>query len=93
MTLAEFLLARLAEDEVLALSAQEMEIGNVPRSHPWAVFGPARVLADVEAKRLIISMLDTSGEDYYVGGLSIGILDALAEPYRDHPDFENTELG
>lgn len=48
---------------------------------------PARLLLDIESKRKILAMLDTSGEDYYLGGLSLGIMDALAEPYRDHPDY------
>lgn len=53
--LAAFLLARIAEDEVVALSARDLDVGGVPRSHPWAVFGPDRVVADCNAKRRILA--------------------------------------
>jgi hypothetical protein len=57
---------------------------------------PARVLAEIEAKRRIVglmaSMLDAAEGDFEVdhyGGLSAAedTLELLALPYADHPDY------
>ena len=71
MTLAEFLLARIAEDEAVAKSVHEVE----PKSAA-AVFtslaaptgtvemSPARVLAECEAKRRIVELHSNAGADW-----------------------------
>jgi hypothetical protein len=46
-----------------------------------ARWDPARVLAEVEAKRAILRHEDVHGEGDYV-------LQALAQPYAGHPDFD-----
>ena len=62
-----------------------------------ARWDPARVLADVAAKRAIVDMHETcgTGSGYcddgghgYSDGLGCGILDYLAQPYAQHPDWQ-----
>lgn len=58
-------------------------------------FHPARVLAEVEAKRRIVEDCsgDTPGSVYYLenpdvtDGLNCRVLCLLALPYADHPDY------
>ncbi len=96
MTLDEFLLARIAEDEVVAK--------DVPGTYDekglswWGEYGhlsvsPARVLAECEAKRRIVELL---AEDWRISRekLPPGLADheplllrLLALPYTDHPDY------
>jgi hypothetical protein len=136
--LAEFLLARIAEDETVARRAETFAVRRTTRSADgaygdpirhvqtpnaqatriyvaWAVdsdgwspsesgthegatallerYGPARVLAECEAKRRIVAEHDdqhscTSWElasaEPYVG---CSVLRLLALPYADHPDY------
>jgi len=63
MTLIEFLLARIAEDEVVARACPrtEMRIGTIDRRGDHALVAhvarwePTRVLAECESKRLIVA--------------------------------------
>jgi hypothetical protein len=126
MTLTEFLLARIAEDEAVAehtggsqkrwekepypggdygyrmrfpssthISDWSRDVGSgyFPVTEHIARHDPARVLAECEAKRRIVEEL------CYVGGPgepewvpydldSQSILQLLAAPYANHPDFD-----
>lgn len=83
MTLAEFLTARLDEDEAAAR--------EVSRRWPW---DPARVLADVAAKRAIVAKWHSLAEQAdhpTIGAHCTGVgltLHLLAQPYSSHPDFD-----
>jgi hypothetical protein len=96
--LAEFLLARIAEDHSAAFFAQQDEqlMGSLAdqavargdhrgtHAHRWS---PARVLAECEAKRRIVEVdwrADDSGEATLV---QQDVLRLLALPYADHPDY------
>jgi hypothetical protein len=88
MELTEFLLARIAEDERGARQAQADPHGchDVLAAYfddtdeTWR-FTHARVLAECEAKRLLIEIDGRQAKDK-------GILAALALPYADHPDYD-----
>jgi len=112
--LADFLLARIAEDEraaadeavarahsgtvVLgpayddhpareAIREQLQEsVTALQRVRPWtAIYDPARVLAECEAKRKIVEQVrDPAWSSYAVRDLVLG---NLALPYADHPDY------
>jgi hypothetical protein len=82
MTLIEFLLARIAEDEA-----------GAERADYIADFNPARVLAECESKRRIVD--ECTGGLYWNVGCSEGhegnfenILALLAAVYADHPDYQ-----
>lgn len=79
MTLADFLLARIAEDEA----------GVIPE---WQFGTPSRVLAECDAKRQIVDMcgyhLEFSGDVTPASDdLATATLHFLALPYADHPDY------
>lgn len=113
MTLTEFLLARLAEDEhaaeywfladVRAWSADGNDVrwaggfiaegvGDHVADH-IARHNPARVLADVEAKRRIVEALSheppPSGSEW-ARLTNFNLHALLALPYADHPDFDES---
>lgn len=86
--LPEFLLARFAEDENTARFA--------PSTAEWAwrpetpgplsplalaLPDPARIVADCEAKRRIVQACN------YDGMTADHVLECLALPYSDHPDY------
>ena len=85
MTLAEFLLARIAEDEQVARSSlathEEGEpwgYGHLPDDGPHiARWSPARVLAECAAKREIV--------ERFVAWDAVRL---LAAPYSAHPDYD-----
>ncbi len=81
MTIVEFLLARIAEEENVArLAAARPEAAmNITRWHP------TRVLAECAGKREIIEL---HGSLTYGNGDPAGddVLGALALPYSHHPD-------
>jgi hypothetical protein len=113
VTLTEFLLARIAEDELAARIANvsqtwstdetaccvmvEHDYGdNVETHHNGtaahiARHDPARVLAECEAKRRIVAdaaeYLDHVGGIESTDGLAMRVLEYLALPYADHPDW------
>jgi hypothetical protein len=76
MTLVDFLLARIAEDEALAAPALEMDPAH------WCTAGthiePERWLAECEAKRRILEEHEHA----------CPTTQALALPYADHPDYD-----
>ena len=88
MTLTEFLTARIDEDEEMArLTGERMRhvpprgIGGIGDlgvvGYPFA-----RVLAECEAKRMLIDGFDAWGDD------AKWTLRILALPYADHPDYQ-----
>ena len=108
--LVEFLLARIAEDEVLAADLGELwllvtdadrrMLGTGVREGMSSVFGvadgapagraPARLGAELDAKRRIVDYCsgqvpadDRDGS----GGYGMTVLQLLALPYADHPDY------
>lgn len=97
MELVNFLRARLDADERVARAASAEswadEYGEF-RSRGGDNFAhvlrhdPARVLAEVEAKRRIVDLCDTETPE--TGGLPLAIrtLRLLALPYADHPDYD-----
>lgn len=98
MTLTEFLLARIAEDEAAASYAStrgdfdwEQDAGGW-----WLGFydhyrrhDPVRVLAECEAKRRIVEVHahNARWDDTNVGDWARATLELLALPYADHPDY------
>jgi len=96
MTLNEFLLARIAEDEAVARDALAAEIYTVEHEH-MERWHPARVLAECEAKRGIVELAmswaqtaEAHPEFRDAGAISIElgyVLRRLAQPYADHPDY------
>lgn len=97
LTLTDFLLARIAEDEAGAMRRERRTVvdGSGLLADAWSVVGDRRVLAECEAKRRIVGMYvgpteDDEGNPYAVGGYGEAWLDAirfLALPYADHPDY------
>ncbi|MFE2832133.1 DUF6221 family protein [Streptomyces mirabilis] len=83
-----------------AADALEMPLAEAV-AHHIARHDPARVLAEVEAKRRIVDLTagmlsaakGDSEVDHY-GGLSAAedTLRLLARPFRDHPDFDPSWL-
>jgi hypothetical protein len=102
LTLADFLLARIAEDEEAARAA----IASNEPGEPWgydhipgdglhiARWHPGRVLAECEAKRWLISTRTSVIRMTWVECMGARIdnpepleLRVLAFPYADHPDY------
>lgn len=89
MNLTEFLLARIAEARAVAASL------------PYSRWGPdpARLLAEYEAKRRIIELVQQEqpasqghweghgSDEYWISDHAPEILRLLALPYADHPDY------
>lgn len=91
VTLTEFLLARIAEDEAVARAGLVLETGagyepvagsEGPIS-PWQ----RRLLAECEAKRRIVERCSAVGAGYPSHYLAQGMLAELAAVYADHPDW------
>lgn len=99
MTIAEFLTARLDEDEALWRQADaEGLLLEVPGAPVVRADGmtPRRFLADITAKRAIVAEC-VEAEAYYrahadaPAGELTGLRTAvrlLAQPYADHPEFD-----
>lgn len=93
MTLTEFLLARLAEDETIARdwrhNRDKVEIHGGGTGYERLV-NPDHVLADVEAKRAVLRLLDQIGGHYEPNSARVvpNIRRLLAAPYADHPDYD-----
>jgi hypothetical protein len=87
LTLANFLLARIAEDEAL--------LGDGPYSslRLAAQENAERWRAECEAKRRIVELAwHHFGEDDYAWGMEHAkgeVLKLLAVPYADHPDYRD----
>ena len=92
MTLAEFLLARLAEDETEVKERYE-KFGEEPESWCDRADGlhlnTAQVLADVESKRRIVGFFQEAVDNFWVAEHSAlrPVIKQLAVPYADHPDY------
>ena len=101
MTLTEFLLARIAEDEAVAQRWAEDVDGVAPDGRPWRdrrgrfIYAPrAHVLAECAAKRAIVTLHsaelgqhpDFCGHD--LRALPCPTLRLLARPYAEHPDYD-----
>lgn len=99
VTLTDFLLARIAEDEEVAQPGGLSEDSNAWHA-PDGAWYPSRVLAECEAKRRIIEMHPQTRQ--YVDDRTLGdgeprIVDlgldlpaellVLASVYADHPDY------
>lgn len=104
MTLTEFLLARIADDEAEAadmLASWDGDLGD-PDATPFVQWGN-RVLAECEAKRRIvewcgfittcathrapvISCRECEAAEM-ASGYDERVLEFLALPYADHPDY------
>ena len=87
MTITEFLIRRIEEDEARA---------RYPylASSPDPLFSPARVLAECAAKRAIVARFkpedvkeDWSVEASYSAAVEDCMFD-LAAVYKDHPDYQ-----
>ncbi|RNL66257.1 hypothetical protein EFK50_01120 [Nocardioides marmoriginsengisoli] len=95
MTLIEFLLARVSDDEAQAANVS-LFVGPGPDFKPQYRGIRPRVLADCEAKRQIISMHPIRAR--YCDGCGMetehpqGCLNlrALAAIYADHADYDQT---
>lgn len=101
MTITEFLLARIEEDESEArLSyssfAEALRDQGMPLVADWLAGKESRVLAECEAKRRIVELHDggivegqqqTHECDGTHGVIECGTLMALALPHADHPDY------
>lgn len=87
VTLTEFLLARIAEDEQTARPGFE---AGQQYGTPWHWRSPARVLAECEAKRQMLKYCGVVDDfqDEYAVGLRDEILSALAKPYTGHSDYQ-----
>lgn len=83
--LTEFLLARIAEDE---RAAHRIALPLALTGAKGAVVGPGRVLAECEAKRRIVAEANRfEGDDDPGAHVLVGVLELLALPYADHPDY------
>jgi hypothetical protein len=89
VTLPEFLLQRIAEDERHARKLAESDRRPV-LALAITVDHPQRILAECEAKRRIVGLVgpahDERDEPIPGSGLP-DVLAALALPYADHPDY------
>ena len=85
MTLAEFLLARIAEDEEALRPMSRLPSFDGPK------IDPAFVLAECEAKRQIVKEHLEAGETWCPScdgqTQPCKTLRLLALPYADHPDY------
>jgi hypothetical protein len=94
VTLTEFLLARIAEDEVAAREPQWLALEYGVDSAGRAAFS-SRVLAECEAKRRIVEELSPAVDydrDRFIvqstlEAAATASLRFLALPYADHPDY------
>jgi hypothetical protein len=92
VTLTDFLLARIAEDERDARDCKEWSDCFACPTHE--TFDTARVLAECEAKRRIVERHNLiaagQGETIELAFHEQGLFEALhflALPYADHPDY------
>lgn len=90
MTLIDFLLARIADDEKQAVGPCDCAIEGLPLEHGYSC--PVRVLAECDAKRRIVDECVRGSQGWPARDLQIGyedILMYLALPYAGHPDYRS----
>ncbi len=103
MTITDFLLARIAEDEETARLEDDPRQMNSPECGiDWYEFergmgevirvSPARILAECEAKRRIVEAAREYSPELQYGDNGEWAFDltlrALAAVYADHPDYD-----
>jgi hypothetical protein len=92
MTLTDFLLARIAEDEDQARTFladnHAALLGAGADFRELAVSFVVRVLAECEAKRRLIRWVQQWPLRPYPPSSIDGVLELLALPYADHPDYD-----
>ncbi|MFJ7748697.1 DUF6221 family protein [Arthrobacter sp. NPDC097144] len=87
MTITEFLLARIAEDEATVAYPSEYEraggyeYADVGAMNEVLTVEPARVLAECAFKRWLIGTYSGTREAYVM-------FRAMATVYSDHPDYQ-----
>lgn len=92
LTLADFLLARIAEDEAVVEGFHQGD------GDPDFMWGPDRIRAECAAKREIVADYLAAADDSdgpekhakYLAGVEAGLYGAvqhLALPYADHSDY------
>jgi len=99
MTLTEFLLARIDEDEAawdkVDRQVEEWRRDNTATPYRYWRPSPQRLRAECEAKRRVIEAVwdwsDALPEKAYseVGRCQTSVLRALALPHADHPDYRD----
>lgn len=98
MTLTDFLLARIAEDEAFARKAERDSVvwapgdaGVCDEQGSHVGYPPGRVLAECNAKRRIVAKvqreLDADIHNDRATHLMYDTLELLALPFADHPDY------
>jgi hypothetical protein len=95
VTLTEFLLARIAEDEADARAADEVRLWTLSQAGDRIIndagfmqrFTPSRVLAECEAKRQIIERHSGCDDVSYGDASTCPDMRDLVSVYADHPDF------
>lgn len=99
MTLTDFLLTRIAEDESSARAAmvlsdladQIAEVECDEFAQHIATWSPKRVLAECEAKRRIVAQERPAWDiDPDAHRVIRWVLATLALPYADHPDYDKS---
>jgi hypothetical protein len=102
--LVSFLLARVTEDEMIALSAigsgevVELKATEQVARH-MCRHDPDRVLREAAAKRAVVALwaagarADKAGRGQDVEHVPAAVVVHLASAYSDHPDFDGDWLG
>ena len=96
MTITEFLLARIAEDEAVARDWAFLDsrgIGKVSIHGGGTgyerIINPARAMAECAAKRAIVEAIERHREEEWEGDpIHAAVLQPLAAVYADHPDYD-----
>lgn len=93
MTITEFLLARIEEDEHAARQGDHRDVGN--DIGWWSMsegdvlhIGTDRVLAECEAKRRMVDRHSACDDVSYGDASSCPDMRDLASVYVDHPDYD-----
>lgn len=84
LTLTDFLLGRIADDEDFAWA--DLRDYGPEGDDPTNLMAPSRWLAECEAKRRIVQEHEWSYRDVAESGLK-SALRILASVYADHPDY------
>jgi hypothetical protein len=94
--LADFLLARLDEDETIVEALEDdaqAKISSEAVRKYLEVWQPDRVLAELDAKRGIVAAWQAKHDTNPVVADALGwVLQAIASPYSEHPDFREEWL-